>query len=106
MKRVAPKGCIVHRITLNRTGAEVGYRCGDEGAGKWFTYPGGVTSNYRFKQIKGVRTIAYRGAYVSGTGASIGFVLSPASAVCHRDGMEIRCRLKGDTSSTSLRGRR
>jgi hypothetical protein len=107
--RLAPKGCIVHRIELDgRGGADVGFRCTRDGfveTGQ-YTYHkgGGATGNYPSKKVK-ARSVRFRGVTVSGE-ASLGFVLSPASAVCHKRGTEIDCKLIGDRSSASLAGRR
>ncbi len=108
MARLAPKGCIVHSIKLDGRGnADVGFRCKREGfieSGQ-YTYPapGGGQGNYPHKRVK-ARSVRFRGVTVEGD-ARLGFVLSPASAVCHKRGTEIDCKLIGDRSSASLAGR-
>lgn len=109
MALLAPKGCIVHSIRLDgRGGADVGFRCKREGfveSGQYsYPSPGGGTSNYPHKRVK-ARSVRFRGVTVEGD-ARLGFVLSPASAVCHKRGSEIDCKLIGETSSKSLAGRR
>jgi hypothetical protein len=71
-----------------------------------YKYPiKGGWSNYPSKIVK-ARSVSFRGAIMTGTGSRMDFVLSPASAVCHKDGREIRCKLEGDTSSSGLLGMR
>lgn len=108
MARLAPKGCIVHRIELDGRGnADVGFRCKRDGfveSGQYsYDKGGGTTGNYPSKRVK-ARSVRFRGMTVSGP-AHLGFVLMPASAVCHKRGSEISCKLVGDTSG-SLAGRR
>lgn len=107
-KTIVPKGCIIHRITLNSKGvAEIGFRCGDEGGQKTFPQPGGGVGTFRAKRLKGIFTVSHRGINISAPEKGevrIGFVLSPAHAVCKRDAREIICTLKGDKSLPSLQG--
>lgn len=93
---VAPKRCKVAWVQLDSRGAVVGYRCGDprEGSELIFPSPGGGRSNYPSKRLRGVRSVRVNGASVTGFGSRVGFELSPRSATCHRDGSEIRCRVK------------
>jgi hypothetical protein len=102
MARLVPKHCIVHSIELDGKGrAEIRYRCVRDGQMErgQHTYekPGGVTGNYPSRTVK-ASSVSFRGMTVSGP-ARMGFVLSPASAVCHKQGREIRCKLQGDTST-------
>lgn len=73
---------------------------------------GGIAT-FRSKRLRGVFTVHFRGMSVSGPRVDgkrgpgevrMGFVLSPASAVCKRDGRAIFCTLKGDKSLPSLQG--
>ena len=106
--RLAPKNCIVSSITLLPGGrAEIRFRCVRDGmieTGQ-YQYPikGGGFSNYPSKIVK-ARSVSFRGATMTGTGSRMDFVLSPASAVCHKDGRAIRCKLEGDKSLPSLEG--
>lgn len=103
MSSLVPKGCIVHSIRLDGRGsADVGYRCADDRGQHSYAQPGGGTGNYPHKRVK-ASSVSFRGVTVSGD-ARLGFVLSPASAVCSKSGREISCRLKGDTSSKHLSG--
>ena len=103
MARLAPKGCIVHAIELDGRGrAEVRFRCGGEGGERTYPNKSGGFSNYPSKTVK-ADTVGFRGIVVKGQ-ARMGFVLSPASAVCHKRGREIHCKLQGDTSLPSLQG--
>lgn len=109
MAGLVPKGCIVHSIRLDGRGnADVGYRCTRDGlveSGQYsYVQPGGGTGNYPHKRVKAT-SVSFRGVTVSGD-ARLGFVLSPASAVCRKNGREITCKLVGDTSSASLSGSR
>lgn len=109
MARIAPKNCIVTRVELDGKGnAEIGYRCERDGymeTGQHsYTSPSGGTANYPSKRVK-ARTVAFRGMYVSGP-ARVDFVMSPASAVCHKNGSEIRCKLEGETSGSLAGSRR
>jgi len=110
MRRLVPKNCIVHRIELDGNGhAEVGFRCERDGymeTGQYsYPSPSGGTSNYPAIRIK-ANGVSFRGMNISGK-ARIGFVLSPASAVCSKpDRGEITCKLIGNTSQESLRGSR
>lgn len=105
-KSIVPKGCTVHRIELDgRGGADVGYRCGDEGGDKMFPTPGGGRGTYRSVRLKGIREVSHRGIHISGD-ARMGFVVSPAAATCTRSGTLLTCKLKGDTSGPSLLGGR
>jgi len=102
-KRLAPRDCIVHSIELLSGGkAEVRYRCSDDRGQKTYRY-GNVTSNYPHKIVR-ARSVSFRGVTISGPGARMGFVVSPAGAVCHKERGEIRCSLVGDTSLPSLQG--
>jgi len=108
-RALVPRGCNVAWIELDGTAggnALVGFRCVREGfveTGQ-YSYPrkGGGWGNYPQKVVK-ARSVSFRGMTVTGQ-ARVGFVLSPASAVCHKDGREIRCKLVGDTSLPSLAG--
>jgi len=103
MARLAPKGCIVHAIELDGRGrAEVRFRCGGEGGERTYPNKSGGFSNYPSKTVK-ASSVRFRGMTVTGP-ARMGFVLSPASAVCHKSGREISCKLQGDTGSESLQG--
>ena len=111
MARLIPKNCIVHAIELHGDGrAEIRYRCVRDGhmeTGQ-HQYPikGGGYSNYRSKTVK-ARSVSFRGMSVYGQ-AHLGFQISPNSAVCHKDGREIRCKLEGPTAGFQglPRGRR
>lgn len=118
-----PKNCVVHRISLDskKRVAEVGYRCSppdgrltaepmDEHGrtGPFhFKTPGGGTGqgNYPRVILKNIGAIDFRGMSVNGNVAAH-FVLSPAFATCRKEGTTLRCKLAGDTSSSSLSGRR
>jgi hypothetical protein len=108
MARLVPKNCIVSSITLDGTAggrAEVRYRCVRDGMVETgqYKYPTKHGySNYPSKVVK-ARSVRFRGMTVTGQ-ARVDFVLSPASAVCHKDGREIACKLVGDTSGESLSG--
>jgi hypothetical protein len=90
-----------------RGNADVGFRCKREGfieTGQYsYPSPGGGTGNYPRKRVK-ARSVRFRGVTVSGE-ANLNFVLIPASAVCHKRGTEIDCKLIGDKTSASLAGR-
>lgn len=108
-----PKGCIVHAAEIQPKGVEVRYRCGDGQSQYEYTDRSGYKTISTYpepKFVKGARGIRFRGMTVTGTGSRVDFVLSPAHAVCKtgRSGArkEVVCRLKGDTSSESLRGLR
>lgn len=104
-KPIIPKGCFVHRVELVRGKAIVGYRCADDRGQHYYQHKGGAVGNYPERVIRGIRRIDFRGMSVSGAGR-MGFVLSPAHAVCRKDHDTLVCSLKGDTSSESLRGAR
>lgn len=94
MKRIVPKGCIVHRIDLDgKGGADIGYRCGDEGGDKMFPRPGGGAGTYRARRLRGVRSVSGGGLHVSGK-VRVGMTLLPYHMVCRRDGHEIVCEAK------------
>ena len=94
MARLHPKHCTVHAIELDgRGGAVVRFGCSSGIGGK---------VEYQSRRVK-ARSVRFRGLHVEGT-ARVGFVTSPAVAVCSRSGREISCRLQGDTSSSSLSG--
>lgn len=105
-RRLIPKQCIVQSIELDGHGnAEIRYRCVREGRMETgqHTYPTKHGfSNYRSVNVKAT-SVNFRGMHVYGN-AHMGFVLSPASAVCRRRGKEITCHLEGNTSSSSLSG--
>lgn len=106
-RSLVPRRCIVHAIELDGAGrAEVRYRCEREGymeTGQyWYPTKGGGKSNYPSKIVK-ARSVRFRGMTVTGQ-ARVDFVLSPASAVCKKDGREISCKLIGDKSLPSLEG--
>lgn len=107
MARLVPKHCVVHSIELDGRGrAHVRFRCVRNGMMETgqhsYPSPGGGVGNYPSKVVK-ARSVSFRGMTVSGE-ARLGFVLSPASAVCHKNGREISCKLQGDTSSAGLSG--
>lgn len=90
-----PKHCTVHAIELDgRGGATVRIACSTGGIG------GQV--QYSSRKVK-ASSVRFRGLHVEGN-ARVGFVTSPAVAVCRKDGREIACRLEGDRSSASLQG--
>lgn len=116
-----PKNCIVHRVELDskRRVAEVGYRCspsdgrltaepmdeyGRTGPFHFKTPGGSGQGTYPRAIVKGVSSLRFRGMSVGGD-ATMGFVLIPASATCRKEGTQLVCKLKGDTSSPSLAGR-
>lgn len=97
-----PKHCTVHAIKLDgRGGAEVHISC----------YPDINFKNqndfrnqveYQTRKVK-ASSVRFRGLHVEGV-ARVGFVTSPAAAVCKKNGREIDCKLVGDKSSSSLEG--
>lgn len=113
-----PKNCIVHRVELDskRRVAEIGYRCSPPSGGVTskpmdeygrtgpFSVPGGGSGTYPRALVKGVTSLRFRGMSVGGD-ATMGFVLIPASATCRKEGSQLACKLKGDTSSPGLAGR-
>src|SRR3972149_5400542 len=113
-RALVPRDCKVAWIELDGTAggnALVGFRCvrGEPGGPRFmeagqYTYPhkGGGWSNYPQKRVK-ASSVSFRGMTVTGQ-ARVGFVLSPAAAVCHQDGRQIRRKLGGDTSLPSLNG--
>lgn len=110
MTRLVPKNCIVHAIQLRGDGrAEIRFRCVRDGRMETgqHQYPikGGGFSNYRSKVVK-AGSVYFRGMNVYGQ-AHLGFQISPNSAVCHKEGREIRCKLEGPTAGLAgLRTRR
>ena len=101
-KPLHPKRCTVHAVTLHPEGTAV-VRIG--------CYPDIDFRNqndfrnqveYHSRKVK-ASSLRFRGLHVEGA-ARVGFVTSPASAVCRKDGREISCKLIGDTSSESLSG--
>lgn len=109
MARLVPKHCIVHAIELDGTvggRATVYYRCVRDGhmeTGQYqYSIKGGGFSNYPRKVVK-AHSVSFRGSTVTGQ-ARVGFVLSPANAVCFKQGREINCKLEGDTNSPGLQG--
>jgi hypothetical protein len=107
-RSLVPKHCVVHAIELDGRGnAEVRFRCVRDGMMETgqHNYPTRTgVSNYPSKRVK-ARSVSFRGMNVSGN-ARLGFVLSPAQAVCSKNGSEISCKLVGDKSSASLEGLR
>lgn len=108
-RSLVPKHCIVSSIELDGTvggRATVRFRCVRDGfveTGQYqYPHKGGGYSNYPTKVVK-ARSVRFRGMTVTGQ-ARVDFVLSPASAVCQKEGREIACRLVGDKSLPSLQG--
>lgn len=106
---LVPRGCFVSSIELDGRGrAEVRYRCADDRGQHEYRSrdrAGNETiGNYPHKIVKAT-SVSFRGVHVHGA-ARLGFVLSPAHAVCSKSGREISCRLVGDTSGSSLQGAR
>lgn len=110
-----PAQCVVHAIDLEHEGAVVRYRCGlgsapmDErgNRGDFPTHQPNTRATYPSLFLKGVRSLHFRGATVSG-GGGVGFVLSPAAAKCEKrmGDTHVSCKLVGDISSSGLAGGR
>ena len=95
-KPLHPKRCTVHSVTLHPEGTAV------VRVGCYSDFRNQV--EYHSRKVK-ASSLRFRGLHVEGA-ARVGFVTSPASAVCRKDGREISCKLIGDTSSESLSGLR
>lgn len=104
-KRVVPNGCIIHRVTLEADGAEVGFRCADysrvpRNPDGTFPLTRGRKGKGTYPTIwlRGVTSVDVNGVSVSGKNASLGFELMPRSAVCWRIGparnSALDCKLK------------
>lgn len=93
-KPLHSKRCTVHAIKLDGRGnAEVRVGCYSDFRNQ---------VEYQRRRVKAT-SVRFRGLHIEGN-ARIGFVTSPASAVCRKSGREIACKLIGDTSSENLSG--
>jgi hypothetical protein len=94
MKRIVPKGCIIHGIDLDgKGGANVGFRCDDDLGQKWYPAKGGGGRNYPSVQLRKVSSVRHGDMTASGA-CRVGFTLIPRHVICRRSGPEIVCETK------------
>ena len=77
-RNVTPKGCSVTGVDLDGEGkAELRLSC--------------AAGPYRSKHLRGVRSVHVTEGAIFGA-AKIGFVVSPDTVTCTREGSQLRCK--------------